>query len=332
MNQMLAGVDWMKTIHPDDDDYIRAQIAWLQSAEPDDWHRAALDFNWSNRLEPLLWIVSQPDCDLATALTVFWLAEPGWDLMLMARGESVDHRDEAEIIAVIAGRINAGTYKRRKIAFDAEPGHKADYEEMLADCAKIADPPFRPHPDMLKSIRGREVVNDAGFYTRYPEAFHGSVMVELPDWDGTTPHMEVAAKELRSVIFNVGFVGAAIYFGRFIDWQNVKHLAGFAILAVGLFIQLRDANASAATIRSLMRENRSTPSRLGNVLLGGAAVALGFGLYKLGLKAYFALEGTGLFHDPDGYGKMAAVVGSTAALWGTAWFASRMLVRKVLFR
>jgi hypothetical protein len=185
---------------------------------------------------------------------------------------------------------------------------------------------------MIRSIRGREVVNDAAFYRRYPYDFHGSVMVELPEWDGTTPNMELAAKELRSVIFNIGVVGAALYYARFFDWQNMLHVAGVAILALGLFLQLRDANASAATIRSLMRENRSSPSRIGHVLLGGAAVALGFGLFKLALKSYFALEGAGLIHDPGGYGRAVSVLLATGALWGVAWLASRILVRKVLFR
>jgi hypothetical protein len=332
MNDMLAGVDWMRTIKPDDDAYVLAHIDWLKTASPADWHRAALDFNWSNRSDPLLWIVMQEDCELATALNIFWRSEPGWDLMLMARGEKVYKRDEIAIITTIAERLHAGTYKRRKIAFDAEPIMHRDYAEMQADCAKIADPPFRPHPDMIRTIRGREVVNDAAFYRRYPYDFHGSVMVDLPEWDGTTPGMEWAAKELRSVIFNIGLAGAAIYYARFVDWQSLTHLAALALLMVGLFVQLRDANASAATIRSLMRENRSHPSQIGQVLLGGAAFALGYGLFKLGLKSYFALADTGLFHDPGGYGKAVSVVLATGALWGAAWLISRPLTRKVLFR
>lgn len=332
MNQLLDGVDWMRTIKLDDDGYVLANIDWLRSASPDDWHRAALDFNWSNRSDPLLWIVMQEDCELATALNILWRTEPGWDLMLMARGEKVHSRDEAAIIKVVADRLHAGTYTRRTIAFDAEPGMRADYDEMLADCAKIAAPPFRPHPDMLRSIRGREIVNDAAFYRRYPHAFHGTVMIELPEWDGTTPNMERAAKELRSLVFNIGIVGAAAYYARFFDWQNMLHLAGVAVLALGLLLQLRDANASAATIRSLMRENGSSPSRLGHVLLGGAAFALGFGLFRLGLKSCFALEDAGLIHDPGGYGRVVSVALATGALWGAAWLAARVLVRKVLFR
>lgn len=332
MNDLLAGVDWMRTIKPDDDAYVLAHIDWLKTASPADWHRAALDFNWSNRSDPLLWIVMQEDCELATALNIFWRCEPGWDLMLMARGEKVYQRDEIAIITTIAKRLHAGTYKRRTIAFDAEPGMHSDYAEMQADCARIADPPFRPHPDMIRTIRGREVVNDAAFYRRYPYDFHGSVMVDLPEWDGTTPNMEWAAKELRSVIFNIGLVGAGIYYLRFVEWQNLTHVGAMALLMVGLFVQLRDANASAATIRSLMRENGSMPSRLGHMLLGGAALALGFGLFKLGLKSYFALADAGLFHDPSGYGKVGAVLLATGALWGMALLVSRPLTRKVLFR
>lgn len=332
MNDLLAGDDWLRTIKPEEDGHILAHIDWLRTANHDDWHRAALDFNWDNRIEPLLWIVMQDDCDLATAITIFWRCEPGWDLMLMARGEKVYERDDLAIITTIAGRLHAGTYKRRTIAFDAEPRMHSDYAEMQADCAKFAQPPFQPHPDMIRSIIGREVVNDAAFYRRYPKHFHGTVMVDLPEWDGTTPNMERAATELRSVIFNIGIVGAALYALRFLDWQNAMHLAGFVVLALGLLLQLRDAKVSAATIRSLMRENGSMPSRIGHVFLAGAALTLGFGLFKLGLKSYFALAGAGLIHDPAGYGKAIAMVLATGALWGAAWLAARFLVRKVLFR
>jgi len=332
MNEMLAGVDWMKTIHPDDDDFVAAHIAWLKTVGPDEWHRAALDFNWSNRLDPMLWIVMQDDCDLATALNLFWRSEPGWDLMLMAMGERVREREEAPMIKLIAERIHAGSYTRRKIAFDPEPGMQADYDEMLAHCARIPNPPFRPHPDMLRSIHGGEVINDADFYRRQPDAFHGSVLVDLPPWDGVTSGMEVAAKELRSVIFNLGIVGVAVYWLRFVDWQNITHLAGLALLSVGLFLQLRDANKAAATVRGLMRAERHTPSRLRSALIAGGAVAAGYGLSALALQAYFALEGAGLIHDPAGYGKIGVLALSTAALWGTAWLASRILVRKFLFR
>jgi hypothetical protein len=332
MNDMLAGVDWMRTIKPDDDGYILALIDWLRSASPDDWHRVALDFNWSNRLDPLLWIVMQDDCELATALNIFWRCEPGWDLMLMARGEKVDQRDEIAIITTVAERLHAGTYKCRKIAFDAEPIMHSDFVEMQADCAKIANPLFRPHLEMIRSIRGREVTNDRAFYARYPHDFHGSVMVDLPDWDGTTPNMDWAAKELRSVIFNIGQIGAAIYCLRFVDWHSLTHLGALALLSVGLFVQLRDTNASAATIRSLMRENRSPPSKIGQVLLGGAAFALGYGLFKLGLKFYFVLAGTGLIHDPAGYGKAVMALAAAGALWGMAWLVSPVLIKRVLFR
>lgn len=333
MNDMLANVDWMSTIKPDDDDYVAAHIDWLKTATPEDWHRTVLDFNWSNRLEPLLWIVVQNDCDMATALTLFWKCEPGWDLMLMARGEKVYERDEAAIIKVIADRINAGSYKRRKIAFDAEPGMRGDYAEMEGYCAQIAEPPFNLHPDMIRSIRGREVMNDAAFYDRCPEDFHGSVMVELPEWDGVTPNMAVAAKELRSVLFNLAIVGMAAGLVPIIPWRGTWFLIlGAVMLAGGLALNLRQVGSSTAIVRSLMRENGTVPSRVWEVVTGLAAIVCGALLLRLAFKGYgLAIEASGL-SDPSGYGKSVAAVIASGVVWGLCWLASRHLATKVLFR
>ena len=34
---------------------------------------------------------------------------------------------------------------------------------------------------MRRALRGRRPVNDIDFYRRYPEDFHGTVLVDLPD-------------------------------------------------------------------------------------------------------------------------------------------------------
>ncbi|TRC97370.1 hypothetical protein FJV76_27460 [Mesorhizobium sp. WSM4303] len=41
--------------------------------------------------------------------------------------------------------------------------------------------PLKPHPDMRRALRGRQIVNDIDFYRRYPEEFHGTVLIDLPD-------------------------------------------------------------------------------------------------------------------------------------------------------
>ncbi|MFT3940303.1 DUF4274 domain-containing protein [Rhodopseudomonas sp.] len=68
----------MDNLNDIEQEQLAAQIAWLEGHGPDDWHRVALDFNWSGPLYVLDWIVRQGECDIATALTIFWKGEPAY--------------------------------------------------------------------------------------------------------------------------------------------------------------------------------------------------------------------------------------------------------------
>ncbi|NUS20148.1 MAG: DUF4274 domain-containing protein [Mesorhizobium sp.] len=162
---------------------IQQQIAWLERASPDDWHRAVLDFNWDWNIDPLFWIARQPQCDKATALTMFWLGQPAWYLLMaLENGGSDANRDPVwDMLKLIAQRINARSYVRSKIAYDVDDFTRQDFDELVEKAGQLAHPPLEPHPDMKRSLRGLRIVNDVGFYGRYPKEFHGTVLIELPD-------------------------------------------------------------------------------------------------------------------------------------------------------
>jgi hypothetical protein len=162
---------------------IRRQIAWLETASPDDWHRVVLDFNWDWDIDPLFWIARQPQCDKATALTMFWLGQPAYYLILAAENGGTDNSDAPvwEMLKFIAQRINTNGYIRSKIAFDVDDFIEQDFEELAEKAGQLAHSPLKPHPDMRRALRGRRPVNDIDFYRRYPEDFHGTVLVDLPD-------------------------------------------------------------------------------------------------------------------------------------------------------
>lgn len=94
----------------------------LRPMGPDGWHRIALHGNW-DFIEPEVWrwIVSQPDCDRATALTIFWKAQPDFYLEYEDR-ESVPAfaRDDFELVSLIRERWLAGAYRRSELAFDRD--------------------------------------------------------------------------------------------------------------------------------------------------------------------------------------------------------------------
>jgi hypothetical protein len=50
-------------------------IDWMSRKGPAEWHGVAAHWNWDEGAVPLLWILDQPMCDRATALTIFWDGE-----------------------------------------------------------------------------------------------------------------------------------------------------------------------------------------------------------------------------------------------------------------
>ena len=94
--------------------------AQLKKMGPDGWHRIALYGNW-DFIEPEVWrwIVTRPDCDRATALAIFWQAQPDYYVAFTDR-ESVPpvNRDGFDLITLIRHRWLAGAYTRAELAFD----------------------------------------------------------------------------------------------------------------------------------------------------------------------------------------------------------------------
>lgn len=194
---------WETTVPADGDDdaAAAARIAWLKQVSPDDWHRFVLGFNWGDALAPLSWIVRQDDCDLATALEIFWRSEPGWDLMLLARGETPSDREEAGIIAFIAHRITAKGYARSEIAWAPEPGHLQDYEEMKGHLALIASPPWPLSQSLIRPVAGRVVVDSAEAWAARPEGVRTGFWLEWPEEGAVTTNMARAADKLHDALF-----------------------------------------------------------------------------------------------------------------------------------
>lgn len=116
---------WAKHCQPWDDyepsEFVR-YAEWLRKADPDQRHAAALTWNWDYGLAPLLWISRRPDCDLATALHIFFGGEPsyyfkiGGDRALVANGHG--NLMTFDMMMDIKSRIERGFYTRSAIQFD----------------------------------------------------------------------------------------------------------------------------------------------------------------------------------------------------------------------
>lgn len=259
----------------DHQDAEPTRFDWLANSHPDDWHRMAIELPFTYSIPELEFIVSRDDCDLATALVIFWKCEPGWDLMLAARGEAID-REEAGLVKYIADRICRGGYKRKKIAFDAEPGMKDDYKEMRADLEKIENPPWQIHKRMIRSIWGREVYPDGDFYRRYPEQFVECDWVDLSQIEVFTPNMEDAAKSLRYLLLQSLAAGFAIRWVVAFLMIGIIPLWSYAVGAFLFWHILGALRTEIATIRALRRENRSPGASpwLPTAMIGSMAIGL----------------------------------------------------------
>ncbi|WP_341368311.1 DUF4274 domain-containing protein [Yoonia sp. BS5-3] len=53
-------------------------LGWLSKQAPDTWHAIVINWNWDYGSAPLLWIVSQPECDLGTAFHIFFIEASNW--------------------------------------------------------------------------------------------------------------------------------------------------------------------------------------------------------------------------------------------------------------
>ncbi|MDR9806876.1 DUF4274 domain-containing protein [Rhizobium hidalgonense] len=93
----------------------RAMIDWLTGRSPDARHAIAEDLNFDFAEDVFEWILTQPDCDLATAASYFWRTEP-FDLL-----ENSDSRSEDSLtVQRLIERVNAGFYRRSEIFYGGQ--------------------------------------------------------------------------------------------------------------------------------------------------------------------------------------------------------------------
>lgn len=97
-------------------------ISWLQRRSPDVWHVVAGHLNWDFAIDVLEWIVSQPQCDLATAALLFWTGDPEQWLKYQTKDTIPDFAIEYfNISALIVNRAKSGLYNRQELAFAGDP-------------------------------------------------------------------------------------------------------------------------------------------------------------------------------------------------------------------
>jgi hypothetical protein len=158
---LSAWADW--AVGPGGD---TAPVRWfcsrLKSATPDEWHSVAEEWNWDQDIAPLYWIIRQPQCDKATALTVFYRASPedAANDFASPKGLSQSPGTEYGIAVEIRNRWADGFYTRSEIAFDKS---ESDYLQEFSERPK----PFI-HPSMCLGLPGRTIEPPYSFFKDCP--------------------------------------------------------------------------------------------------------------------------------------------------------------------
>ena len=149
-------------------------MSWLKVQTPDTWH-VATECGFNGSLEDLSWVISNPNCDRATAATLY-------KYTLACRNPHQSKAGGPEMFEVIGRNWNSGFYKNSKFAWDLDLwilDYRAEYdatdfsdgqadwmidpEELVAQEGSTPDSPFYSHDWRVyfKSQAAADVFYDA---------------------------------------------------------------------------------------------------------------------------------------------------------------------------
>lgn len=134
----------------------------LRAMGPRGWHRLALHANWDFvTTETWRWIASQPDCDRATALAIFWRTQPDYYLQYASSAEAGGDRAEYDLITLIRDRWVAGGYKHAVYAYDPDADLVRSHVDLTALRKRFGARVDRMiPPSMWPAIAGPDVPDD----------------------------------------------------------------------------------------------------------------------------------------------------------------------------
>jgi hypothetical protein len=163
-NEMLLA--WAEHCSPWTDYSPQRFIAfarWLiATPDPDVWHIVATRWNWDYSHAVPLWIIRQKNCDIATVLEVFFLAEPSYYFRWVNARSSVPSQnlEMFDFLAEIRQRLARGFYKRSEIAFNGEQHMSLNRQLKTAEDKALAQR-FFPR-EVGQKIPGRDLTNSDG--------------------------------------------------------------------------------------------------------------------------------------------------------------------------
>ena len=125
----IANDEWVDRFPRDasDDDFARMSKAMEEacarfvtgSTDPHELHLFARKWNWDGDVAPIRALVRNPACDQGTALMVYWLAQPEYQLRYTSRGDVPEYEHEVfDLVSELEPRLVTGDFATAQIAYD----------------------------------------------------------------------------------------------------------------------------------------------------------------------------------------------------------------------
>lgn len=124
-------------------------ISWLKKQSTRDFHAAATHLNWDYAMDVLEWIVDQPTTQAATALELFFMAEPTFYLPRKLSDGTIDREEPLpKIISVFANRWSEDGYAKNGIGLDPVAIYGNEIKEIETADALFRDSGMMPWPKL----------------------------------------------------------------------------------------------------------------------------------------------------------------------------------------
>lgn len=107
---------------------------WLKQRPPDDWHLAVAGTTFDGDLQLLEWIVSQPACDVSTAIFIFWQGAPETYLSNELNGRKSPARLRAQFLQIfrtISENLQTDFYQQQSFSFPHSKFRSNDWPTYL---------------------------------------------------------------------------------------------------------------------------------------------------------------------------------------------------------
>lgn len=139
-----------------------AEISTLQT--PEELHYTARSWNWDHGVKELKKIISRGDCSLATALLIYWNAEPvdlfsDYENAEEASEESKEDGMTFRLLAEIEKRVRKGGFNNLNIGYDPKNDEGLDLTSELDEDELL----HRIPKEMMNFTAGLEADNTIKF-------------------------------------------------------------------------------------------------------------------------------------------------------------------------